>query len=108
MATVTRKVCDVNPRHPVTQRATAVLGDTHYSIEVCDRDAQRVKDTLVSLGFREQANQGGHPRKLYTAASGERFTMLQAREWLRAQGHPVPTGQGQISRELMAKYAEAH
>lgn len=108
MATVTQKVCDVNPRHGARVTITAAVENRRYEIEVCNRDARHVEKTMRELGFRQvKAAVGGNLREIYQAASGAMFSASQVRAWA-AENDMAVSDRGVIPKQIMTAYAESH
>jgi nucleoid-associated protein Lsr2 len=102
-------VCDLHDDDtPGTETVPFAMDGTSYEIDLCDRHAAEMRDSLaryVGAARRGSGRSGGGGRRRRgRGGSGE---AAKIREWARSQGLPVPE-RGRIPADLADKYAAAH
>lgn len=110
MAPVTTQACNwANPECGKLGTVTFAgsLGKVRLSARFCPDHAEHLQRELSTLGVPGQILVNYKPRQMHRATSGTLFSSADARPWLMEQGL-VKHGAGRISRDLLARYAEAH
>ncbi len=86
------------------------LDGTQYVIDLSDKNATRLRESLAKYGSAARkekgARAGGRGSRRAAAASSGPDTS-DVRTWAKAQGYEV-SDRGRVSKDLLVKFQEAH
>lgn len=85
------------------------LDGTRYVIDLSDKNAKKLRDTLARYVEAARRDRGGRaagrPAARKAAQAGPNTS--DVREWAKAQGFEV-SERGRVSKDLIVKFQEAH
>lgn len=94
---------------PATHHHEGQVDGAFLSVELCNTHEIALREMLLVYGFGvEEVLPTAKSRRKHTAASGDTFTETEARAWLIAHGHILPSSVSRLSRTLLKQYADSH
>lgn len=101
-------VCDIcEGGKPGSETIGFGLEGASYEIDLCDKHAKGLRDSVAQFVGAARRATGGRSRGRGRASSGDRQRTQEIRAWARKKGIKV-SERGRLSSEIMAKYEAAN